>query len=35
MGHDEEDLNAPVGYTPDTQDYLEWLKEGVGAFEKQ
>lgn len=34
MGHDEEDLNAPVGYTPDAQEYLEWLEEGVAAFEK-
>ena len=34
MGHDEEDLNAPVGYTPDTQEYLVWLRAGVGAFEK-
>lgn len=34
MGHDEADLNAPVGYTPDAQEYLEWLREGVDNFEK-
>jgi thiol:disulfide interchange protein len=34
MGHDEENLNAPVGYTPDVEDYLDWMKEGVEAFEK-
>lgn len=34
MGHDEEDLNAPVGYTPDAQEYLAWLREGVDNFEK-
>ncbi|OBX27294.1 thiol:disulfide interchange protein DsbD [Gelidibacter algens] len=34
MGHDEENLNAPVGYTPDVDDYLEWMNEGVDAFKK-
>ncbi|MGC1631642.1 MAG: cytochrome c biogenesis protein CcdA [Gelidibacter sp.] len=34
IGLDEGNLNDPVGYTPDAQEYLEWLKEGVGAFEK-
>ncbi|MGV8815594.1 MAG: cytochrome c biogenesis protein CcdA [Gelidibacter sp.] len=34
IGLDEENLNEPVGYTPDAQEYLEWLKEGVGAFQK-
>lgn len=33
IGHDEENLNDPVGYTPDVQDYIEWMKEGVNAFE--
>ncbi|WP_027125332.1 protein-disulfide reductase DsbD family protein [Gelidibacter mesophilus] len=34
IGHDEENLNDPVGYTPDAQDYIEWMKEGVSAFKK-
>lgn len=34
IGLDEKNLNDPVGYTPNAQDYLEWLREGVGAFEK-
>lgn len=34
MGHDEENLNAPVGYTPDTQEYLDWMNAGVEAFQK-
>ncbi|MBA6152907.1 protein-disulfide reductase DsbD family protein [Gelidibacter maritimus] len=33
IGHDEENLNDPVGYTPDAQEYLAWLKEGVAAYE--
>ena len=35
IGLDEENLNEPVGYTPDAQEYLEWMKAGVGAFEKE
>ncbi|HUH27506.1 protein-disulfide reductase DsbD family protein [Gelidibacter sp.] len=34
IGLDEENLNDPVGYTPDAKEYLEWLREGVDAFEK-
>lgn len=34
VGHDEENLNAPVGYTPNTQEYLEWLRDGVSNFKK-
>jgi len=34
IGHDEENLNDPVGYTPNTEDYLGWMKEGVGAFKE-
>ncbi|MBJ7881055.1 protein-disulfide reductase DsbD family protein [Gelidibacter salicanalis] len=34
IGHDEENLNDPVGYTPNAQEYLEWMKEGVGAFKE-
>ena len=32
LAHNEAPLNAPVGYTPDTQQYLEWMKEGVSTF---
>ena len=32
MGHDEENLNEPVAYTPDVEEYLAWLKEGVSNF---
>ena len=34
IGLDEENLNEPVGYTPDTQEYIDWMKEGLGAFQK-
>ena len=30
----EESLNEPVGYTPDIDEYLEWLREGVGNYSK-
>ena len=32
---DERLLNRPVGYTPDDQEYLEWLQCGLDAFRKQ
>ncbi|MCD8519107.1 MAG: thioredoxin family protein [Flavobacterium sp.] len=34
MGHDEENLNKPVGYTPDVAEYKKWLEEGIGSFKK-
>lgn len=34
MGHDEENLVEPVGYTPDIEEYYAWLQKGVGAFKK-
>ena len=34
IDHDEENLNDPVGYTPDAQEYLEWMREGLDGFEK-
>jgi len=34
MGHDEKNLNKPVGYTPDIEEYQTWLKEGIGNFNK-
>jgi len=30
----EENLNPPVGYTPDIEEYLAWLKEGVSNYKK-
>lgn len=32
MDHNEENLNEPVAYTPDIEDYDNWLKEGIGNF---
>tara|TARA_R110002073_G_scaffold220418_1_gene380585 strand:- start:74559 stop:76577 length:2019 start_codon:yes stop_codon:yes gene_type:complete len=32
MGHDEQNLNTPVAYTPDANAYLAWLKDGIGNF---
>jgi thiol:disulfide interchange protein DsbD len=34
IGHDEKNLIEPIGYTPDVDDYLEWLKIGVENFIK-
>lgn len=34
VGADGKDLNKPVGYTPDKEEYLNWLKEGVGNYKK-
>ncbi|MFK5879080.1 MAG: cytochrome c biogenesis protein CcdA [Flavobacteriaceae bacterium] len=35
MGHDEENLIDPVGYTPDVDEYLEWLNEGLNNFKHE
>lgn len=32
IDHNEENLNDPVGYTPDADEYLTWLKNGIGKF---
>ena len=34
MAHDESNLNKPVGYTPDVEEYKAWLEEGLTAFKK-
>ena len=34
IGHDEENLNKPVGYTPEVEEYRAWLLEGIGNFKK-
>ncbi|MFL9843273.1 protein-disulfide reductase DsbD family protein [Flavobacterium rhizosphaerae] len=31
---DETNLNDPVAYTPDIEEYLAWLKDGLSKFEK-
>ena len=32
MSLEEENLNPPIGYTPDIEEYKEWLVEGIGNF---
>jgi len=32
MGHDEENLIDPVAYTPDVDEYYNWLTVGVSKF---
>ncbi len=34
MGHNEENLNEPVGYTPDVEEYKAWLEDGIAKFRK-
>ena len=34
MDHNEENLIDPVGYTPNADEYYDWLSEGIGNFEK-
>ncbi|WP_372755682.1 protein-disulfide reductase DsbD family protein [Mariniflexile sp.] len=34
MDHNEENLVAPVGYTPDVESYHNWLQAGISKFEK-
>ncbi|MEL1244376.1 cytochrome c biogenesis protein CcdA [Flavobacterium sp. DGU11] len=34
MNLQEENLNEPVGYTPNIEEYAQWLKEGVSKFNK-
>jgi thiol:disulfide interchange protein DsbD len=33
-GLDEQNLNEPVSYTPDIEEYHNWLKDGVSKFKK-
>lgn len=35
MDHNEENLNNPVAYTPDSKEYNEWLREGIGNFKER
>ncbi|MCK0156904.1 thioredoxin family protein [Cellulophaga sp. F20128] len=35
MGHDEENLNEAVGYTPDVEEYHLWLEDGITNFKSK
>src|SRR5690606_13599902 len=35
IGHDEKNLNDPVGYTPNVDEYFGWMEEGVEAFKEE
>ena len=35
LDNEGKDLNEPVGYTPDIEEYKAWLKEGIANFKKQ
>ena len=30
----EKELNTPVAYSPDINDYFAWLKDGISKFKK-
>ncbi|MDP3358205.1 MAG: cytochrome c biogenesis protein CcdA [Lutibacter sp.] len=32
MDHNEENLNEPVAYTPNVEEYHDWLKKGIANF---
>jgi len=32
MNHQEDNLSAPVAYTPDSEEYYNWLKKGITNF---
>ncbi|MGC1471759.1 MAG: protein-disulfide reductase DsbD domain-containing protein [Psychroserpens sp.] len=34
MNHDETSLNEPVAYTPNADDYYDWLQEGIENFKE-
>ena len=34
MGHDEQNLVPPVGYTPNVEKFSSWLHSGISAFGK-
>jgi len=35
IDHDENKLNEPVGYTPDVDEYYNWLVSGIEKFKKE
>jgi thiol:disulfide interchange protein DsbD len=34
MDHDEENLIAPIAYTPDVNEFHDWLEKGISNFKK-
>jgi thiol:disulfide interchange protein len=34
MAHDESNLNEPVGYNSNIEEYKKWLEEGIAKFKK-
>lgn len=34
IDHEEQNLNEPVGYTPDVEEYKQWLRSGIDNFKK-
>ena len=34
IGLDEQNLNTPISYTPDINEYENWLKDGISKFKK-
>ena len=34
MDHDENNLNTPVAYTPDADEYFTWLRDGIDKFKE-
>ena len=34
IDHDENNLNTPVAYTPDADEYFSWLSDGIDKFEE-
>ncbi|MFD2915726.1 protein-disulfide reductase DsbD family protein [Psychroserpens luteus] len=34
MDHEENNLNKPVPYTPDADEYFNWLSDGIDKFEE-
>ncbi|VXB71188.1 Thiol:disulfide interchange protein [Flavobacterium sp. 9AF] len=35
LDNEGKDLNEPVGYTPDIEEYKAWLQEGIANFKKK
>jgi len=35
IDHDENRMNEPVGYTPDVDEYYQWLRQGVDNFKRK
>ena len=35
VDHKETNLNDPIGYTPDDNEYLKWIQEGIQNYAKK